>query len=307
MKFTISMEEQLSRWDGIEEMVAIASAGSFSAAAKTLGLSPAHMSRAIARLEATIQAPVFLRTTRKVHLTDTGKALLDQFRRILDERNDALDSASSLGEPRGALRITCSTALGERFVAPIVRRYAEDHASLRVSIQLSNHLVDLIAEGYDLAIRTGQLADSRLTTTKIASRRLFLAAAPSYLSTHGAPEDLESLVDHQCLIGTASTWHFLHDGREVTLRPSGRWQCNSGAAVADAAVAGLGICQLPEFYVTRFFEEGSLVPLLEGNRPEDEPVWAVYPQRRHLTPKVRLLVEMLRRDLGRAMCGGLTL
>lgn len=293
----------MNRWDGIEEMVAIASAGSFSGAAKALGLSNAHISRAIARLEATIQAPVFLRTTRKVHLTDTGKALLEQFRRIIEERDDALDSASSLGEPRGSLRITCSTAIGERFVAPIVRRYAERHPELRVALQLSNHLVDLIAEGYDLAIRTGHLADSRLTATRIASRRLFLCASPTYLSRRARPENLGDLINHDCLVGTASTWHFADEGRDITLRPLGRWQCNSGGAVADAAVAGLGICQLPEFYVARLLEEGSLVPLLEPFRPEDEPVWAVYPQRRHLTPKVRLLVEILRRDLGDAMSG----
>jgi len=288
-------------------MIAIASSGSFVAAAKSLGVSTSHISRAIARLEANIQTSVFLRTTRKVHLTETGRALLDQFRRIVEERDEALASASSLGEPRGGLRITCSTALGERFVAPIVRKYTEAHSGLRVSLQLSNHVVDLIAEGYDLAIRTGHLADSRLVTTKIALRRLYVCAAPAYLAAHGTPKDIDELGSHECLVGSSPAWHFLKGGQEYTVRPSGRWQCNSGLALADAAIAGMGICQLPEFYVAPFIEDGRLVPLLEKYRPRDEAVWAVYPQRRHLMPKIRSLVDLLRHDLGRAMSGNLRL
>lgn len=295
----------MNRWDGIEEVVAIAATGSFAAAAKSLGVSTSHVSRAVARLETNIQSAVFVRTTRTVQPTDTGRALIERFRRILDEREEALESASSFGEPRGTLRITCSTALGERFVAPLVRAYATTHRDLDIFLHLSNHVVDLIAEGFDLAIRTGELADSRLIRAKIASRRLYLCASPAYLAAHGTPSTAEELSDHHCLVGSSTTWHFDREGRDLTLRPVGKWHCNSGTVIADAAIAGLGVCQLPEFYVKAFIDDGKLVPLLEHQHPPDEPVWAVYPHRRHLTPKVRLLVELLRRDLRKAMSGKL--
>lgn len=288
----------MTRWDGIEEFVAVETAGSFAGGARALGFSTSHVSRAIARLENRIQAQLFFRTTRKITLTDTGRALIDQFRRIIQERDDALGAIAGGGEARGELRITCSTALGERFVAPIVRRFAAESPELRVNIELTNRLVDLVAEGYDLAIRTGHLTDSRLIGTRIASRRLYLCASPAYLDLHGGPRSISELPQHRCLIGTASTWHFRMNGSDHIFRPKGRWRCNSGAVVIDAALAGMGLCQLPEFYVLPHIKTGRLATVLDELRPDDEPIWAVYPQRRHLLPKVRKLVERLRAELG---------
>lgn len=287
----------MSRWNGIEEFAAVATAGSFAGAAQSLGLSTSHVSRAIAKLEVRLDARLFYRTTRKVTLTENGRVLLEQCRRIMQELDEAITTASG-GEAQGELRLTCSTALGERFVAPIVRHFAQEHPRLSVTIELTNRVVDLVAEGFDLAIRTGQLADSRLVATRIASRRLHLCAAPAYLDRAGRPRSIDELARHDCLIGTAATWHFRVGVEERTFRPRGRWRCNSGEAVVDAALAGMGLCQLPEFYLLPHIASGALEAVLEDHRADDQPIWAVYPQRRHLLPYVRRLIERLRLELG---------
>jgi len=293
----------VTRWDGIDEFVAVEAHGSFAGAAKALGLSTSHVSRAIARLENRIQAQLFFRTTRKVTLTDAGRALVEQFRKIIQDRDDALDAIADAGEPRGELRITCSTALGERFVARIVRRFAVENPDLRVTIELTNRVVDLVAEGFDLAVRSGHLTDSRLIGSRIASRRLYLCGSPAYLDRHGHPKTIAELADHQCLIGTANVWHFRVNGSDHVFRPQGRWRCNSGAAIVHAALEDMGLCQLPEFYVLPYIANGSLNTLLDDVRADDEPIWAVYPQRRHLLPKVRNIVDRLRAELGPALSG----
>ncbi len=284
-------------WDGIEEFVAVADAGSFVGGARTLGVSAAHISRSIAKLEAHTQSQIFIRTTRKIQLTPTGQILLDRCRRIVLDRDEAFAMVGEDGEPQGELRLTCSAAMGERFVAPIIRRFCEKYPLVSVTIELSNRLVDLIGEGFDLAVRTGTLADSRLIATRIASRYYLSCASPDYIAQRGLPQNISELGQHECLAGTAQAWHFKSDGEELYHRPQGRWRCNSGTAVVDAALAGLGICQLPEFYVLPHITSGALQPILSAFQPDEEPIWAVYPQRRHLLPKISRLVEMLREEL----------
>ena len=287
----------MSRWEGIEEFVAIAGAGSFSGGARSLGMSTTHMSRTVMHLEARIQAQLFHRTTRAVRLTDTGRIFLERCRRIIAKRDEAIALISVEGEPQGDLRLTCSTAMGERFIAPLARRFASQNDKLNVTIELTNRIVDLFAEGFDLAIRTGQLADSRLIATRIASRTLHTCASPGYLRIHGLPQSVSELNAHNCLIGTATNWHFKRGKGEELFRPKGRWRCNSGAAVVEAALADMGICQLPEFYILPHIAAGRLQSILEDYTPEPEPIWAVYPRQRHLSPKVSRFVDLLRLEL----------
>lgn len=291
----------MSRWNGIDEFVAVATAGSFGAGAKAMGASPTHVSRAIMALEQRVQAQLFHRTTRTVRLTDTGRVFLEHCARIIQERDEAVALINELGEPQGELRVTCSAAMGERFVAPILRRYAMHHPRLSVTIEFSNHLVDLVAEGFDLAVRTGNLLDSRLIGTRVASRTLYTCASPDYLAAVAKPSTVADLSRHECLAGTSATWHFKVGGKERLHRPKGRWRCNSGQAVIEACVAGMGICQLPEFYVLPFLRRGEVKLLLEDFRSDDEPIWAVYPQQRHLLPKIKNVVDRLRDELGNAM------
>lgn len=291
----------MTLWDGLDEVVAVADAGSFVGAAQMLGSSTSHVSRAVARLEQRLDARLFDRTTRRVALTDTGRAFVEHGRRIIQDRDELLALTSGAGEPEGELRLTCSTALGERFVAPIVQRFARAHPRLSVSLDLTNRVVDLIGEGYDIAIRTGRVSDARLVSRRIAARPIETCAAPAYLDAAGSPGRIDDLDAHQCLIGTGATWHFVEDGQSRAYTPRGRWRCNSGTAIVDAALAGMGVCQLPAFYVRQHINAGRLRPVLAACRSAPEPVWIVYPQRRHLLLKVRNLADRLEAELQPAL------
>ena len=288
-------------WEGIQEAVAVEDAGSFAAAAKVLRMSTSHISRAIARLESQLQTEIFRRTTRRVSITDDGRLLLAQFRRLVRERDEAFASVSPDREPEGEIRISCSTYLGERFVEPVVRAFAQTYPKVGIDLDLTNRIVDLVGEGFDMGIRTGELRDSGLIGTRIASRGLHLYASPHYLARHGHPQSLEDLHHHQCLIGVSSTWYFKAAKGRIIFRPEGRWRCNSGSALVAAVRDGMGISQLPNFYAAPYERDGSLVPLLDAFRLDDEPIWAVYPAQKHVSPKIRTLTDMLRAALPLAL------
>lgn len=287
----------MSAWDGIDEFVAVATAGNFSRAAKAMGASTTHLSRAVMRLESRIQIQLFHRTTRTVRLTEAGITFLEQCRKIVEERDDAIAQISQHGDPEGVLRITCSTFMGERFVAPILRKFAMAYPKINITLSLTNRLVDLVAEGFDLAVRTGALADSRLIGTRIGSRALLTCASPAYLAKTSRPHQISDLDTHQCVLGSSEQWHFKQRGKDTIFRPKGQWRCDSGTVVLDSAISGMGICQLPDFYLLPHIRDGSLEVLLEKFRPDDEPVWAIYPQRRHLPSKVTRLIALLKNDL----------
>ena len=284
-------------WDGIEEFVAVATCMGFKPAAQMLNVSTSHVSRAVTKLENAIGAPLLYRTTRKVSLTDTGRTVLSQCEALIRARDELFAVVGGNTEPQGELKITCSTSLGERYISPIVRQFCQDYPKVEITLDLSNRLVDLIAEGFDLAIRTGQLEDSRLISSRVARRQFLVCATPAYLAANGTPDRLDDLKSHNCIIGSSSNWRFRHGGQHETIRPRGNLKCNSGASVLDALLAGAGIGQLPLFYVAPHLESGELVELFADLRPEPEPIWAVYPQARHLQPKVHLLVDRIRAEL----------
>ncbi|MCU9945925.1 LysR substrate-binding domain-containing protein [Pseudomonas sp. PDM13] len=288
----------MSRWEGLDEFVAVAETGRFTAAAERLGLSSSHISRQVARLEERLQTRLFYRSTRKVALTEAGQTFLQHCQRLVDARDEALRAVNDLtGEPKGLLRMTCAVAYGERFIVPLVNEFMARHPQLRVEIELSNRPLDLVHEGLDLAIRLGRLQDSRLVATRLAPRVMYLCAAPSYLERYGRPHSLSELGRHNCLIGSSDQWSFLAEGREQTVRVQGNWRCNSGEAVLDAALRGFGLCQLPDYYVLEHLQNSRLVSLLEQHQPPNTAVWAIYPQQRHLSPKVRQLVDLLKEGL----------
>jgi DNA-binding transcriptional LysR family regulator len=285
-------------WEGLDEFVAVAECGSFLRAAERLRVSSSHVSRQVARLEERLQARLFYRTTRRVSLTEAGQTFFSRCQRLIEERDEAFLAVSDLhGTPKGLLRMTSAVAYGERFIVPLVNEFMAQHPQLRVEIELSNRPLDLVQEGYDLAIRLGRLSESSMVATRIAPRALYLCASPSYLQRYGRPHTLSELSRHNCLIGTSDTWMLQVEGREQPFKPSGNWRCNSGQAVLDAALNGLGLCQLPDYYVLELLRRGLLVSLLEDNRPPDSAVWAVYPQRRYPLPKVRLLIDSLKQGL----------
>ena len=290
----------MSRWEGIDEFMAVAETGSFSRAADRLRISSSQVSRQVARLEDRLQARLFYRTTRHVSLTEAGRTFLSHCQRLEEERDEAFQAVGNLqAEPTGLLRMTCAHSYGEQFIMPLVNGFLIRYPQVSVEVDLTNRMTDLVHEGFDCAIRLGRLAESSLVATRIAPRTMHLCAAPDYLARYGTPHTLSELAQHQCLVGTSDSWLFDDGGQEWVFRPRGRWRCNSGVAVLEAALLGFGLCQLPDYYVREHVRAGRLVPLLEAHQPPNTAVWAVYPQRRHRLPKVRLLIEHLRDGLAR--------
>jgi DNA-binding transcriptional LysR family regulator len=288
----------MNNWDGLDEFVSVAELGQFSSAARQLGMSSSHISRQIARLEDRLQTRLFYRSTRRVSLTEAGQTFLQHCQRLQDAREEALQAIGDMGgEPKGLLRMTCAVAYGESFIMPLVNQFMQSHPQLRIETTLTNQTLDLLHGSYDLAIRLGRLPDSSMVATKIAPRRMYLCASPAYLEHHGAPHSLSELPRHNCLVGSSDSWDFQQAGRELTIRAQGNWKCNSGKAVLDAALLGFGLCQLPDYYVREHLQSGALRSLLNQHQPPHTAVWALYPQQRHLSPKVRQLLELLKQGL----------
>lgn len=288
----------MNRWDGMEAFVAVAQHSHFARAAEQLGVSTSHISRQIARLEESLQTRLFYRSTRQVSLTESGQAFLLYCRQLQDGYDEAIRVVQDLAStPKGLLRMTCAVAYGERFIVPLVNEFMATHPGLQIEIDLSNQTEDIVHEGLDMAIRLGRVPDSRLVAIRLAPRKMYLCAAPEYLDRYGAPHSVSELSRHNCLIGTSDVWHFQSGGRDVSFRPHGNWKCNSGSAVLDAALRGFGLCHLPDYYVMAPMREGRLRALLPGHQLPDTAVWGMVPQQRHISPKVRLLIDHLKSGL----------
>ncbi len=287
-------------WDGINEFVCVVETESFTAAAKRLEVSVAHISRQVNQLEDRLGAKLLYRTTRKLRLTEVGEVYYQHARKILDDMQAVERAVMEMeGKPTGKLRITAPVYYGEYFLAPLVNDFLLQYPQLDLELKLTNETVDLVKEGYDLAIRLGTLDSSSLMCRKLARRTQYLCASPAYLTTHSTPQTLADLANHRCLGGSLDHWRFLENGKLRNWRVGSAWSCNSGLALKDAALKGLGIVQLPDYYVQGALAQGSLVSLLESHRLPDDGVWVVYPQNRHLSPKVRLLVDFLVAKLGK--------
>ena len=283
----------MSSWSGIEEFYSVAQARSFTQAARRLGVSASQVSREVAQLEDRLGKRLLYRSTRHVSLTEAGEQFFGRCRRLLEDRDEAL--AAMLNESahlNGELRMTCS----ERFVVPMINRFMHRHPHLGVYVLLANGVIDLVDHGLDLAVRFGHLNDSRLVATRLGSRKRYLCAAPAYLEVHGVPRSLDELSTHRCVCGIDETWSFTRERGSYEHRPDTRFRCNSGYAVVDAALSGLGLCQLPDFYVEDHLRGGTLMELLAEHRPKEEDVWAVYPHRRHVPLKVKLAIEHMQHE-----------
>lgn len=284
----------MNRWDSIEAFVHVVEKGSFSGAADAMGVSKSHVSRHIRHLENRLDAQLLVRTTRKISLTEVGQAFYLRCSDILNTLEDAENAVIDLQEkPRGRLRITVAGAFGEEFVAPAALRFMEQHQGLTIEMDFTNRLVDLIAEGYDLAIRSGPLKDSSLIARRICSRKLLICGSPDYFERYGHPTTINALVNHNCLAGTLPTWRFRDRDRHLDIRVEGNWRSNNGRALVHAARLGIGLIQIPSFYVDDDITTGTLKTTLDNFQPTDTGIWAVYPHNRHLSAKVRLFVNYL--------------
>ncbi|MCE9684786.1 LysR family transcriptional regulator [Shewanella sp. AS16] len=285
-------------WEGISEFVAVAENESFTLAARHLDISTAHVSRQVAALENRLGTKLFYRTTRKVSLTEEGGLYYRHCRQLqtgLEEAERAITSLS--GTPQGLVKLTAPVAYGEKYIMPLLSDFMVRYPSIELSVDLTNRTVDLVEAGYDLAIRLGKLADSSLVAKPLSARTHYVCAAPAYLATYGEPHSLSELGRHNCLIGNHNYWRFIDAGKERNIKVRGRLACNSGYALRDAAIKAIGLVQLPDYYVDADLQAGRLVSVLNGYREAREGIWALYPQNRHLSPKVRLLVDFLAQRL----------
>jgi len=278
-------------------------AGSLSAAARELGVSTAVVSRKLAALEARLGVRLLNRTTRRIALTDEGARFHDACARILAEIEEAdAEAAARRIEPQGVLKVALPASFGHKHIAPLIPHFAERFPGVHLALRLSDRAVNVIDEGFDLAIRIAELQDSSLAARKLAPNRRVVCASPSYLRRNGFPNVPADLVRHNCLTTTEfhMTWDYKDpDGAPGSVRVSGRYACDNWEVLRDWAVAGLGIALKSTWDVRRDLEDGSLVPLLPGYTfGSDVAIYAVYPHRRYLPAKTRVFIDFLAESFG---------
>jgi DNA-binding transcriptional LysR family regulator len=273
--------------------------GSFVRAAERLGMSTSACSRHLAELEAHLDTRLLNRTTRRLSLTESGQAFYERCVQVLADLEEAEHAAAASGaRPRGTLRLTCGISFGTRHLAPLVAAFAARHAEVQFDVQLSDRFVDLVEEGFDLAIRIGEAPGQNLIARRLGETRAVPCAAPGYLRAHGAPAVPADLARHACLtyeyLSPRNVWRFRdRDGKEHAVRVAGPVHANNGDLLAAAAVEGIGILMEPDFIVDADLRSGRLVRVLADYAAPTTGIYAVYPSRRHLSAKVRAFVDFL--------------
>lgn len=290
----------------IESFVLVAAKGSLTAAAAAEGVAPAVMGRRLDALEARLGVKLMLRTTRRLTLTPEGQSFLEDCQRLVAALADAEAAVSAGGlQASGHLRVTAPAGFGRRHVAPLVPAFLAQHAELSLSLNLSDRVVDIVHEGFDCAVRVGDLPDSSLISTRLADNRRLCVAAPAYLKRAGTPRHPDDLARHACLTLSSEAsqvrgWAFQIDGVVQHLRPTGRLDCSDGQVLHDWCVAGLGIAWRSTWEVEADLAAGRLVSVLDEFAAPPNGIYAVFPQSRHLPLRTRLWVEHLRAHYGRA-------
>lgn len=288
----------MDQFSALKAFCRVVEAGGFSAAAAQLNISHTIMSRQVQQLESLLGAQLLNRTTRKLALTEAGTAYYERARRILDDLHEAdLAVTQHHAAPRGILRINAPMAFGTLDMASWLPRFMARYPELRIDLVCNDRFVDLIEEGFDVAVRLARdMPDSTLMAKKLATTRTLLVAAPAYLERHGAPRTPDDLANHNCitysLVPKPNEWMFaLPGGGYKTVPVRGSLQANTGIALRDAALAGVGIATTASFIVHGDVARGDLVPVLPDYPLQARDVFAVYPHNRHLSPKVRAFID----------------
>src|SRR5687767_2669142 len=271
--------------DTLQEMSVfsrVVGAGSLSAAARELGLSIALVSRRLAALEARLGVRLINRTTRRLHLTDEGARYYETCGRLLAEIAEADAAvAARRGEAQGDLKVALPASFGHQHVAPLVPRFVAQYPRVRLALSLSDRFINVIEEGFDLAVRIAELEDSSLAARRLAPNRRVVCASPDYLRRHGTPQAPEDLARHNCLLTTdyADSWQYVAtDGTKGAARVTGRYACDNWEVLREWALAGLGVALKSTWDVHRHLQDGSLVALLPGYAfHSDVAIWALYP------------------------------
>lgn len=294
----------MERSGEMEVFVRVAQEGGFSAAARTLDLTPSAVSKLIQRLETRLGTRLLARTTRALHLTEEGEAYHRAALRVLHELNEA-DRAVASGAVRGRVRVNASVPVGTTFVLPSLPGFLARYPEISVELSVTDNVINLLEQKADVAIRVGNLSDSALVARRLAQGRRVVCAAPSYLECHGAPTTPEELQHHNCLTFTFHRsrigWPFRVKDEERELAVRGNVQLNNGQSMLQAALAGLGIVRIGAFLVAPAIKAGALVPLLEKFNPGDlEPIHAIYLGGGPVPARVRAFIDHLAQVMARA-------
>jgi DNA-binding transcriptional LysR family regulator len=290
--------------------MAVVDAGSFIAGGQAMGLSRSAAGKAVIRLEDRLGARLLNRTTRTLSLTDEGRVFYERGLQILaavDEAEASLGGQS--GMPRGVLRLTVPDAFGRLVVLPLLEKYLRAWPDIQVEVSFTDHLVDIIEEGFDLAIRIGAAAsDARLVSRVIATCKRRLCASPSYLAEHGEPRDIDDLAAHDCLIFTSRNqrqgWRFRgKSGSWIKAQGRSRLRLDSDDAIRDAALAGMGIALLPDFLIAGDLAAGHLRQVLSELEADDAKIVTLYPDKRLLEPRIHRFVDLMVEALGHERSG----
>jgi DNA-binding transcriptional LysR family regulator len=288
--------------DGISNFVAIAEAGSISAAARRLHLSKSVVSERLAGLEQSLGAPLFHRTTRKLSLTEDGIAFFERASRIVWEVQDAVAEVSERrGTLSGPMRLSAPVTFGRMHLGPALYPFLSKHPGISLTLELDDRRVDAAADGYDAVIRHGTVEDSRLVALPLAPSRRLLVASPEYLKRYGKPTTLDALGGHRAIYYTnrnVADWRFLDLRPGAFVRPPASLRVNNGDMMRDAALAGLGLALLPSFIVGEDVKKGALVRVEVGSEAAEEMIYVAHPEGRRASKKLQELVTVLREAFG---------
>jgi DNA-binding transcriptional LysR family regulator len=273
--------------------VEVADAGGVSAAARRLSVSKSIVSRRLARLEAELGVQLLARTTRGAALTEAGAAFREHAARIAAEIEAARETILPEGELRGRLRIAMPLTFGPTHFAPAIVQMAQRHPRLHIHTAYSDRFVDLIAEGFDCAIRVGYLQNSNMVARRVGPIYGQLVASPDYIRIHGSPETPEELAAHQALMQGMESWQITDGGKAVSVQPQGRFKADNGLALVSAAVAGLGVAWLPDCLTHEHLAAGTLVPVMTDHAPPPAGAYVIRPPGQYPARKVRVLTEIL--------------
>ncbi len=283
----------------METFARVVESGSFSRAARDLHMTPSAVSKMIGRLEDRLGVRLLSRTTRKLSLTEEGRAFYQRVTPILAEVEEAEETVSlSTAEARGVLRVNASTAFGQYQIVPLIPKMLAKYPSLQVQLTMTDSIVNLVEEGFDVSIRIGTLTDSSLIARKLGTAHRVLVASPDYLKRRGTPQCPHDLKDHECLKLSIPTslnkWEFNTDGGPSTVEVSGRFEADNAIALHEAALAGIGLFRAASFVVGDDIKAGRLVPVLQEFEITGDPgIFAVWPHNRNLSAKVRAFVDTL--------------
>jgi DNA-binding transcriptional LysR family regulator len=289
----------MDRMTSMATFVKVVESGGFSAAARALGISPSMVTTHVRALEERLAVRLLNRSTRKVSLTEAGHAYYERCLQILTDVEEAERIAEALqSTPRGTLRLNTSVAIPP-FLAPVIAEFASLYPEVSVNLAMTDRMVDLVEEGFDLAVRNMSVPDSSLIARCVATYRFVVCGSPGYLAARGVPREPADLVHHNCLIHSHSAWgnewHFAGPEGEQSVAVVGNLQANSDNALRLAAVHGQGLALAPSFLLIDEIKSGRLVPVLTEFLQTDHAVNAIYPHRRHLSAKVRSFIDLLTR------------